>query len=181
MLHVNRWQSFLSSLVGFTGVIIALIFNQRHNIRVMKAKRDSESAGIRTVFIAEISDITRSANHWTNRIIPEAESKGWENVTVPGRFDSLVFASYLDSLKVLSGEEISQIVLFYNHVRFMTRELLTQETVGRASRKGYAALPENDDFSVLMPGGAGILRKRFGDMSVQGKKTIELLSLHIPK
>ena len=177
--HLNHWQSFLGSTLGFLGVAWSLRKNHSNSLLMEKSKRAHDRSGIRTALSEEISGIVRQSEAWIGSIIPKAKAEQ-KCVFPPARFKTPLYDTLKASIIHLTSDEIKAILSFQGQLNHMTREFiridLDEKSEARASvhRMNASSILEDDTFSIEI-GRAGFFEKRLQAIKSDGERVNDLL------
>jgi hypothetical protein len=121
---IKDYQAGLGALVGFTGVIIALVWNARqarihadYQARLSREHADhlldGERRRARDAFIADLTRITQVFEQRMTHLRRDDIGAA----PMPAGATPMLYENFTDKLILLTGEEIAQVVNAYGHVR----------------------------------------------------------------
>ena len=179
--HLNRWQSFLGSVLGLLGVAYSLQKNNSNSLRMEKNKREEDCNGIRTAFVSEVDTIVGQCKRWLDHLIPEAVKKGQKNIYPPAQFKTPIYDILKSSFVYLKDEEIKKLISFYGNINHMTRELIRIEfdekdkTVKEVFRMNMTNNLEDDTFSICLDR-KSFLERRLKSIRDEGEELHKMLN-----
>ena len=106
----EKYQTFFTGLLGFTGVIMTMIVNARHQWAMHDRKLKHEAQTLRVALRAEL-DANRLA--FEGRIQQLDEQTDFSHALVPNQPINQVYSNHLNKLGLLSDEEIERVFKAY--------------------------------------------------------------------
>lgn len=106
----EKYQTFFTGLLGFTGVVITMIVNARLQRSAQTRKLDHEAQTLRTALRAEL-DANRMA--FEGRIEQLDERTDFSHALVPNLPIHQIYTSHLDKLGLLSDDEVKKVIKAY--------------------------------------------------------------------
>ena len=147
---IERFQTLIAGLVGFTGVVVALVVNGWITRRQHARQVDHERQVLRTALRSELR-ILRTAYLDRISMIDEAKREGSSGVLVPLNTMTDAYGQLLDKLGLLSEEEVRATMTAYvlarqmpERVQLLRRQHATDDELGRSM-----ALVDSDFFNAL--------------------------------
>lgn len=106
----EKYQTFFAGLLGFTGVIITMIVNAKHQIAMQDRKLRHDAQTLRVALRAEL-DANKKA--FETRIEQLDEPSGYNQALMPNHPIDQIYSSRLSELGLLSNEETENVVNAY--------------------------------------------------------------------
>ena len=133
---LERFQTSVVGVLGFTGVILTMIVNAKTQRGLQAAQRQHDVRSLRTALLVELKE---NARMYEDRISTLSESDGTHHALMPSRVTNSIFQSSLSDLGLLSAEEIESVLRAYLLLEEMPYRL--RLLVGTNNVGGY-----NDEF-----------------------------------
>lgn len=106
----EKYQTFFTGLLGFTGVVITMAVNAWLQRSMHSRKLAHEAQTLRVALRAELN-ANRMA--FENRIQQLDEQTDFNHALVPNQPINQIYSSHLDKLGLLSDEEIEKVIKAY--------------------------------------------------------------------
>jgi len=106
----EKYQTFFTGLLGFTGVVITMVVNARLQRSAQSRKLAHEARTLRVALRAEL-DANRKA--FEGRIQQLDERSDFSHALVPNQPINQIYTSHLDKLGLLSDDEIEKVIKAY--------------------------------------------------------------------
>ncbi len=119
----ERFQTAIVGVLGFAGVIIALIVNARLARRAREGVRDDERASIRAALVAEMKIIKGSLEQ-AIETVKKGEEDGSGGLLVPTDPMSDAYDALIPRIGALPPEEVGKVMLAYLSIREMRKNLV---------------------------------------------------------
>ena len=133
---LERFQTSLVGVLGFTGVIITMIANAKIQRNLQATQRQHEVRSLRTALLVELKENVRM---YEDRISTLSEADGAHHALMPSRVTNSFFQSSLSDVGLLSADEVESVLRAYLLVEEMPYRL--RLLVGTNNVGGY-----NDEF-----------------------------------
>lgn len=147
---IKNYETLWAALVGFAGVIIALVYNnnqqlnlqarqKKHEMEMQAAQIAHETNSLRVALKSELVSVKSS---YESNISSFREESGANSALYPNSAFHIVFDTLLEKLGLLSEEEIATVIKAYrliSELPYKLRMLVGAENVG-----GY-----NDDYIIV--------------------------------
>jgi hypothetical protein len=148
---LKEWQTAVSALAGFVGVILTLLVNAWLGRRADNLTRRHDRLALRTVFRSELASLTDQATGIIEQVTEQLEKEDNKTaLAIKVRLPTVIYDKNVDRLGILTNKEIETILetyLFLNVNSTRTRKLRSESSraICRASKrrltKRYRLLP----------------------------------------
>ena len=133
---LEKFQTSLVGVLGFTGVIITMIANAKIQRNLQSAQRQHEVRSLRTALLVELKENVRM---FEDRISSLSAADGTYHALMPSKVTNSIFQSSLSDVGLLSPEEVESVLRAYLLLEEMPYRL--RLLVGTNNVGGY-----NDEF-----------------------------------
>jgi hypothetical protein len=133
---LERFQTSLVGVLGFTGVIITMIANARIQRNLQSAQRQHDVRSLRTALLVELKENVRM---YEDRISTLSKADGTHHALMPSKVTNNFFQSSLSDVGLLSADEVELVLRAYLLLEEMPYRL--RLLVGTTNVGGY-----NDEF-----------------------------------
>lgn len=126
----ETYQTFFTGLLGFTGVIITMIANSRHQVNLQNRAIEHEARALR---IALKSELVANRNIFNTRIKQFNEPSDFQHALLPSNTVTDVYHTLLEKIGALTEEEIEVIFKAYQLIEelpYRLRILIGTDNVG---------------------------------------------------
>lgn len=107
----ETYQTFFTGLLGFTGVIVTMVVNAKHQTKLQSRQMEHEVSSLR---VALKSELIANKNFYENRIQQLNESSEFSHdALLPNNTVDHVYKTLLDKLGLLSEDEVENILKAY--------------------------------------------------------------------
>lgn len=106
----EKYQTFFTGLLGFSGVIITMIINARHQVAMHDRKLNHDAQTLRVALRAELDSNKKS---FENRIQQLDEPTDFGRTLMPNNPTNQIYSSRISELGLLSQEETEKIIKAY--------------------------------------------------------------------
>lgn len=133
---LERFQTSLVGVLGFTGVIVTMIANAKIQRNLQSAQRQHEARSLRTALLVELKE---NARMYEDRISTLSKADGAHHALMPSKVTNNIFQSSLSDVGLLSADEVESVLRAYLLLEEMPYRL--RLLVGTNNVGGY-----NDEF-----------------------------------
>ena len=133
---LERFQTSLVGVLGFTGVIVTMIANAEIQRNLQSAQRQHEVRSLRTALLVELKENVRM---YEDRISTLSKADETHHALMPSRVTNSIFQSSLSDVGLLSADEVESVLRAYLLLEEMPYRL--RLLVGTNNVGGY-----NDEF-----------------------------------
>ncbi|MGI9485651.1 MAG: hypothetical protein ACR2RF_07175, partial [Geminicoccaceae bacterium] len=118
MVWIKDFQSLIVGIIGFAGVILALVVNAWLGRRDVREQRRHISSTLRVQLVEELrinrSSLVENIKEWEGLSEDQKKTKG---CFVPTKTMDDAYTSSLDKIGLLSEEEVSNVMYAYLSIR----------------------------------------------------------------
>ena len=133
---LERFQTSLVGVLGFTGVILTMIVNAKTQRDLQSAQRQHEVRSLRTALLVELKT---NAQMYDTRISDLSQADGTHHALIPSKVTNNIYQSSLPHVGLLSAHEVESVLRAYLLLEEMPYRL--RLLVGTNNVGGY-----NDEF-----------------------------------
>ena len=133
---LERFQTSLVGVLGFTGVILTMVVNARTQRNLQAAQREHKVRSLRTALLVELKENVRM---YEDRISTLSKADGTHHALMPSKVTNSFFQSSLSDVGLLSADEVESVLRAYLLLEEMPYRL--RLLVGTNNVGGY-----NDEF-----------------------------------
>jgi len=126
----ETYQTFFTGLVGFAGVIITMVLNAKHQIKLQNRQTQHDARALR---VALKSELVANKSIYENRIQQLNEPSDFRHTLIPSNVVDGVFKMLKDKIGLLSEEELEVIFKAYlliAELPYRIRILIGTDNVG---------------------------------------------------
>ncbi len=106
----ETYQTFFTGLLGFTGVIVTMVVNAKHQTKLQSRQMEHE---VRSLRVALKSELASNKNSYENRIQQLNEPCEYDHALIPNNTVDHVYKTLLDKIGLLSEDEVENILKAY--------------------------------------------------------------------
>lgn len=122
---LKEWQTAVSALVGFTGVIVTLLVNAWLARRADDRTRRHDRLALRMVFRSELAALMDQAIGLLEKATEQLEKKDNQTVlAVKSRLSTVIYDKFIDKIGILTNNEIGTILETYLFLQTVGDRLL---------------------------------------------------------
>ena len=107
---LEKFQTLLVGLLGFTGVIVTMAVNARSHRKLQIRQQQHEAQTIRVALLAELKT---NRDMYENRLRDFSESPGEHHAVVPSKVINSLYRTLLPKIGLLSVEEVDLVHTAY--------------------------------------------------------------------
>lgn len=133
---LERFQTSLVGVLGFTGVIITMLANAKIQRNLQSAQRQHEVRSLRTALLVELK---ANVQMYETRISDLSKTVGTHHALIPSKVTNNIYQSSLSDVGLLSAKEVEAVLRAYLLLEEMPYRL--RLLVGTNNVGGY-----NDEF-----------------------------------
>jgi hypothetical protein len=133
---LERFQTSVVGVLGFSGVILTMIVNAKTQRGLQSAQRQHDVRSLRTALLVELKE---NARMYEDRISTLSKADGTHHALMPSRVTNSIFQSSLSDVGLLSADEVESVLRAYLLLEEMPYRL--RLLVGTNNVGGY-----NDEF-----------------------------------
>lgn len=106
----ETFQTFFTGLLGFTGVIVTMVVNAKHQTKLQSSQLEHD---VRSLRVALKSELVANKQSYESRIQTLNEPSGFSHALVPSNIVDYVYKTYLNKIGLLSEKEVEKILKAY--------------------------------------------------------------------
>jgi hypothetical protein len=111
ILEIFRvYQTFFTGVLGFTGVIITMIVNARHQTRLQYRQMEHD---VRSLRVALKSELVANKKTYEGRVQTFNEPSELSHALIPSNIVDYIYKTHLDKVGLLSEEEVEKTLRAY--------------------------------------------------------------------
>ena len=112
MIHelLERFQTSIVGVLGFTGVILTMIVNAKTQRGLQSAQRQHEVRALRTALVVELK---ANVQMYEVRISDLSQANGTHHALVPSKVTNNIYQSSLPDVGLLSAHEVESVLRAY--------------------------------------------------------------------
>ena len=107
---LERFQTSLVGVLGFTGVIITMVANAKIQRNLQSAQRQHEVQSLRTALLVELKE---NVQMYENRISDLSKTDGTQHALMPSKVANNIYQSSLSNVGLLSANEVESVLRAY--------------------------------------------------------------------
>lgn len=138
---LERFQTSVAGVLGFTGVILTMIVNAKTQRGLQSAQRQHDVRSLRTALMVEMKT---NVQMYEARIGDLSQADGTHHALIPSKVTNNIYQSLLPDIGLLSAHEVESVLRAYlllEEMPYRIRLLVGTDNVG-----GY-----NDEFIRIDP------------------------------
>ncbi|OIQ66506.1 hypothetical protein GALL_519230 [mine drainage metagenome] len=139
---LERFQTSLVGVLGFTGVILTMVVNARTQRNLQAAQREHKVRSLRTALLVELKT---NVQMYETRISDFSKADGTHHALIPSKVTNNIYHSSLPDIGLLSENEVSAVLRAYLLIEEMPYRL--RLLVGTDKVGGYS-----DEFIIIDAG-----------------------------
>jgi hypothetical protein len=107
---LEKFQTSLVGVLGFTGVIITMVANATIQRNLQSAQRKHEVQSLRTALLVELKE---NVQMYENRISDLSKTDGTQHALMPSKVTNNIYQSSLSYVGLLSADEVESVLRAY--------------------------------------------------------------------
>ena len=127
---LERFQTSLVGVLGFTGVILTMIVNAKTQRNLQSTRRSSEVRSLRTALLVELKENVRM---YETRVSDLSKADGSHHALLPSKVTNNIYQTSLPDIGLLSAREVESVLRAYlllDEMPYRLRLLVGTNNVG---------------------------------------------------
>lgn len=127
---IERFQTSLVGILGFTGVILTMVVNARTQRTLQATQRDNQARSLRTALLVELKENVRI---YEDRVRDLSNMDGSHDALLPSKVINNIFQTSLPNIGLISARDVESVLLAYlllDEMPYRLRLLVGTDQVG---------------------------------------------------